>query len=112
MAEFKSTVLYEEQRQSEEIERLRTDTEAELLNDIQEIFSTPEGERVFYWLMQRTGVFLEVFHGNSRDIWMKGRRSVGIELLELRDMADMRGIRKLEVQGIRNILRMKKNNQS
>ena len=107
MAEFKSIVLLEEAKQAEEIARLKEETDAELLGDIQEVFSTPAGERVLYWLFQRTGVFLEVFHGNSRDTWMKGRRSVGIELMELMDMADMKGIRRLEVQGIRRILRMK-----
>ncbi len=108
MADFQSTLLLEETKQAEEIRALREEMDAELLRDIKTVFSTPEGERVFYWLMQRTGVLLEVFHGNSRDIWMKGRRSVGIELLELMDMATMKGLRQLEIQGIRKVLRMKK----
>lgn len=35
----------------------------------------------FAWLQERTGVYTDVFYGNSKDTYEKGKRAVGLMLL-------------------------------
>ena len=45
------------------------------------LLSSPDFKTVFAWLQERTNVNAEVFHGNSRDTYDKGKRAVGLMLL-------------------------------
>ncbi|MEA4834968.1 MAG: hypothetical protein VB133_07535 [Anaeromusa sp.] len=45
------------------------------------LLENPDFKTLFAWLQERTGVNGEVFHGNSRDTFEKGKRAVGLMLL-------------------------------
>lgn len=50
--------------------------------DIQSLLEKPEGRRVFQWLFAETRPFSDSFNGNSRDLYEKGVRKIGLLLLE------------------------------
>ena len=70
------------QRTAEELARQEIDTNehGQRISDLQKVLSTPEGKRVIWWLLSYCRVFVSNFHGNSRDAFEAGERSVGVKL--------------------------------
>lgn len=63
--------------QSQMVEELDKRRQKALLN----LLNSPDFKTLFAWLQEKTNVSSEVFHGNSRDTYDKGKRAVGLMLL-------------------------------
>ena len=50
--------------------------------DIQALLEMPAGRRIFQWLFAETRPFSDSFNGNSRDLYEKGVRKIGLLLLD------------------------------
>lgn len=83
-------------------QRARAD-EQRLAHDYTEIFSTPQGERVFEDLIKKTGVFASSFTGNSRGMFLQGQQAVGLYVLKMRDLDSPAGLRNW-LKGLNKIL--------
>lgn len=72
---------------------------ANLQNDYQRVFLGSEaGLRVLEDLMAATTPFVDTFYGNSRDIFQKGRRQIGLHVIERLGMNTMSGAVRLMVR--------------
>ena len=60
----------------------------QLYRDIREVLSTPAGKRIAFWLIGLCKVFSSTFRRNSEAAYLEGRRSVGLELLQVIKSAD------------------------
>lgn len=47
------------------------------------LLQTDDGRRVFFWIIDMTGVFTTSFTGNSTTFFLEGKRTVGLELYKL-----------------------------
>ncbi len=52
------------------------------------VMKTPEGRSVIYMILEETGLYNATFAGNSMDIYMNGKRGVGLWLLAAMDDID------------------------
>lgn len=64
----------------EKEERLEVE---QLRNDIKETFGTTEGKRVLYHILAMCEIYSDCFTGNAQTYYLEGRRSIGLELLDL-----------------------------
>lgn len=55
----------------------------QLKSDIKETFDKPAGIRVLNRLMSICQIYNDTFTGNSRTFFLEGKRSVGLEVLEM-----------------------------
>jgi len=51
--------------------------------DISRVMDTPAGKRVIKWLFAETRPLQDNFNGNSRDGYEKGKRHMGLMLLDM-----------------------------
>jgi hypothetical protein len=80
-------MLTPEERQTREDVREEAKKEkARLAHDAKRVFGTEEGERIFWYLLDKCEMFTDVFTGNSRTFYLEGKRAVGLELLKLRGL--------------------------
>ena len=63
-------------------------TKKQLYRDIREVLSTPSGKRVAFWLIGLCKIFSTTFRRNSEAAFLEGRRSVGLELVQVIKAAD------------------------
>ena len=68
----------EEERARQEIDEIE---KVQRIGDLRAVLGTPAGKRVIWWLLSYCRVFVSNFHGNSRDAFEAGERSVGVKLL-------------------------------
>jgi hypothetical protein len=64
------------------------------INNYKSILGTEAGKHVIYQLIQLSGFFDEKFHGNSKDIFDKGRRVIGTYIYNM--VIDSCGFAKLD----------------
>ncbi len=84
------------QEDAEQTERLRL---ANLQNDYRRVFLGDEaGLRVLEDLFDTSKPFEDPFFGNSRDIYNKGRRQLGLHILNRLGMASMSGTVRLMIR--------------
>jgi len=84
------------QKDADQEEALRL---ANLQNDYQRVFLGSEaGLRVLEDLIAASAPFEDTFYGNSRDIFQKGRRQLGLHLLNRLGMATMSGAARLMIR--------------
>ena len=75
MSEFQNTKKVDEEKSKIERDRLRH------LNDIRKVVSLPEGRRIYYYVLEKAGVFRSSFTGNSTTFFNEGARNVGLIML-------------------------------
>jgi|GEM_PF-5969464 len=84
------------QEEADQSEKLRL---ANLQNDYQRVFLGSEvGLRVLEDLLAVSSPWTDTFFGNSRDIFEKGKRQVGLHIVHRMGMNDMAGLVKLMVR--------------
>lgn len=67
----------------------------QLTIDFKDTFSSAHGRRVYRWLLGQCMVFETTFTGNSKTFYNEGRRSVGLNLLEMNDLSNVEGAEQL-----------------
>lgn len=60
---------------------IRNELDARYQKDLNTVLKTKEGRRVFSYLLMECGLYESFPQGNSKDIFMQGRRAVAVELL-------------------------------
>ena len=65
----------------DEISQIRTELDRQYQKDLNAVLKTEEGRRVFSYILMDCGLYESHPQGNSKDIFMQGRRSVAIALL-------------------------------
>lgn len=69
-------------------EATRKELDKQYRKDLNAILQTEVGRRVFSYLLMDCGVMESLPQGNSKDIFMAGRRAVGIALIFSADSID------------------------
>lgn len=62
------------------------------LQDMKTILQTPQGRRFISWMFENCGLNQQPFHGNSRDIYFAGIRSVALMLVVCCNELGMDGV--------------------
>lgn len=80
-------------------------TKAELareneLEELKVIMSTPQGRSFLWRMLAKTGLYEEVFTGNSTTFYRCGRQSIGLWLLSEIHEADKRGYIKMQQEAL------------
>lgn len=71
----------------------------DLIRAYKEVFlSHKDGRKVLDDILSRTGVFRTTFTGNSKTFFLEGARSVGLQILEMLEIAEYGGL-----EHIRNV---------
>lgn len=68
-----------------------TDEEKEhrlLCANIREVLKTGAGKKFLWEILSRCNLYSESFTGNSQTFFLEGKRSVGLEILQLLEDAD------------------------
>jgi hypothetical protein len=74
------------EREEDRAKEKRNREERKLLSmKVKKVFSTPDGKDVFNWLMERCHVFSTTMTGNSYTYYNEGARSVGLDILMMRE---------------------------
>lgn len=60
---------------------IRSELDARYQKDLDAVLKTEEGRRVFSYLLMDCGLYESFPQGNSKDIFMQGRRAVAVALL-------------------------------
>lgn len=71
------------QRYIKEQEKTESRELDQLKNDVTRVFGSSEGKRILYHVLAMCGIYSDCFTGNAHTYYYEGRRSVGLELLEL-----------------------------
>jgi hypothetical protein len=86
MAEKNRGMDYFGRREQEEKDRKeREHNRAVMARKFQKVFSTPNGKEVFNEIMEMCMVFQSTMTGNSYTYYNEGRRSVGLDILMMRE---------------------------
>lgn len=67
-------------KQQDKIDKLET---IQLKSDIKSVFDNPAGRRVLNRLLSICEIYNDTFTGNSRTFFLEGKRSVGLEILDM-----------------------------
>lgn len=62
-----------------------------LISDYRQTFSTEQGKRVLWDLLSQCHIFHTTFTGNSRGMFLEGERSVGLYLLTMAKLLEIKG---------------------
>ena len=63
-------------------ERIQQEIQKRRMTALLNLTKSPDFKVFWAWLQERTNITAEVFHGNSRDIYDKGKRAVGLMVLQ------------------------------
>lgn len=55
----------------------------QLKNDVKRVFDSESGIRVLHFIMSLCEVYSDCFTGNAQTYYLEGKRSIGLELLDL-----------------------------
>jgi hypothetical protein len=75
----------------QEQKRLDRDFEKErqaLIKSVREVAGSPSGEHVIWEILSMCGLYTTTFTGNSQGAFLEGKRSIGIEILEMLNETD------------------------
>ena len=59
------------------------ETEDLVVEALRTVVATPEGRTLLWAILGQAQMYTEQFHGNSGDIYEKGKRSIGIWIIDL-----------------------------
>ena len=62
-------------------ERLQSEIQQRRRKALLNLLKSPDFKTFFAWLQEKTNINSEIFYGNSKDTYDKGRRSVGLMVL-------------------------------
>lgn len=67
----------------------------ELCSDVKQILKTPGGRNVIWNILAMCDLYSDVFTGDNHTFYLEGKRSVGLEILQMMEDADPTGYARL-----------------
>jgi len=76
------------EQEEKKLEKQYKKERALLLANVREVAKTEQGKALIWEVLSMCGLYTQTFTGNSQGAFLEGRRSVGIEILQLLEDMD------------------------
>jgi hypothetical protein len=86
-----SDVFADEFIDQKDRQRVESAKNTKLVSDYRALFATEQGQRVLWDILSQCHIFHTTFTGNSRGMFLEGERNIGLYLLYMAKLAEVKG---------------------